>query len=121
MASPIRHFEIMGTDPAKLQQFYASLFGWNLGAPAPELGGYAMVEPQSAGLSGGIGSEGPGGRIRVTLYVEVPDLQAALDRAVELGGHISSPPMTIPGTSISIAQFTDPDGNLVGLSKGMGS
>ena len=119
MSQKIIHFEIMGTDPTKSQKFYADLFGWKLGNPAPELGNYAMVDGSSAGLSGGIGSEGPGGRLRTTFYVDVPDLQAALDRAVQLGGKVASPPMEIPGTGISLAQFTDPDGNLVGLVKGM--
>jgi uncharacterized protein len=119
MSNAIIHFEIMGTDPSKSQKFYADMFGWKLGDPAPELGNYAMVDGASAGLSGGIGSEGPGGRIRTTFYVDVPDLQAALDRAVELGGKVASPPMTIPGTAISLAQFTDPDGNLIGLVRGM--
>ena len=119
MSNGIIHFEIMGSDAAKSQKFYADMFGWKLGDPAPDLGNYAMVDGTSAGLSGGIGSEGPGGRMRTTFYVDVPDLQAALDRATQLGGKISSPPMTIPGTNISLAQFTDPDGNLVGLVKGM--
>lgn len=120
MSQSIVHFEIMGSDPGKSQRFYADLFGWKLGEPAPEMGGYAMAEPSSAGLSVGIGSEGSGGRNRTTAYVGVADLQAALDRAIELGGKLASPPMDIPGTGISIAQFTDPDGNLVGLVKGMG-
>ncbi len=120
MGQPVVHFEIMGRDPARSQRFYADLFGWALGAPAPEQGGYAMVDRASAGIGGGIGSEGPGGRLRTTIYVEVPDLQAALDRAVQLGGEVAMPPMTVPGTSVSLAQFTDPDGNLVGLVTGMG-
>ena len=106
MSNRIIHFEIMGSDAGKSQKFYADMFGWKLGEPAPELGNYAMADSSTAGLSGGIGCEGPGGRVRTTFYVDVPDLQAALDRA-------------IPGTSISLAQFTDPDGNLVGLVKGM--
>ena len=119
MGQSIVHFEIMGTDPGKSQKFYAEMFGWKLGDPQPELGNYAMVDRASSGVSGGIGSEGPGGRVRTTVYVDVPDLQAALDRAVQLGGKVASPPMSIPGTSISLAQFTDPDGNLLGLVKSM--
>ncbi len=118
MSNRIIHFEIMGSDAGKSQKFYADMFGWKLGEPAPELGNYAMVDSSTAGLSGGIGCEGPGGRVRTTFYVDVPDLQAALARAAQLGGKVASPPMTIPGTSISLAQFTDPDGNLVGLVKG---
>ena len=119
MSNRIIHFKIMGSEAGKSQKFYADMFGWTLGEPAPELGNYAMVNSSSAGLGGGIGSEGPGGRVRTTFYVDVPDLQAALDRATQLGGKVASPPMTIPGTSISLAQFTDPDGNLVGLVKGV--
>jgi len=119
MAQRVIHFEIMGSDAGKSQKFYADLFGWKLGEPQAELGNYAMVDGSSAGMSGGIGSEGPGGRVRTTFYVDVPDLQAALDRAVQLGGKVTSPPAEIPGTGVSLAQFTDPDGNLVGLVKGM--
>jgi uncharacterized protein len=79
MSQSIIHFEIMGTDPSKSQKFYADMFGWKLGGPAPELGNYAMVDGASAGLSGGIGSEGPGGRVRATFYVDVPDLQPILE------------------------------------------
>ena len=119
MGQSIVHVEIMSTDPSKSQKFYADMFGWKLGDPAPKLGNYAMVDGASAGLSGGIGSEGPGDRIRTTFYVDVPDLQAALERAVQLGGKVASPPMTIPGASVSLAQFTELEGNLVGLVKGM--
>jgi predicted enzyme related to lactoylglutathione lyase len=63
----------MGTDPSKSQKFYADVFGWKLGDPAPELGNYAMVDGASAGLSGGIGSEGPGGRVRTTFFLPAKD------------------------------------------------
>ena len=48
-----------------------------------------MIDSCSAGLSGGIGSEGPGGRVRTTFYVDVPDLHVALDHAVQLGGKVA--------------------------------
>ncbi|MBV8085814.1 MAG: VOC family protein [Chloroflexi bacterium] len=120
MANHIAHMEIMGADYARSQKFYGDLFGWSLGPAQAEMGGYAMSDAKSSGLSVGIGTEGPSGRSRTTFYVDVPDLQAALDKAVQLGGKVVSPPMEIPGTGVSIAQFSDPDGNLVGLSKGMG-
>jgi len=59
MSNRIIHFEIMGSDAGKSQKFYADMFGWQLGEPTPELGNYAMADSSSAGLSGGIGSEGP--------------------------------------------------------------
>ena len=68
------------------------------------------------GINGGITQDDQGAF--VTFYVEVDDLQAALDKAEKLGGKTVMPPMDVPGGP-SIAQFTDPGGNVVGLVKGM--
>jgi predicted enzyme related to lactoylglutathione lyase len=47
----------------------------------------------------------------------VPDLQATLEQVVALGGKVAVPPTEIPGV-VTFAQFTDPEGNLIGLTKG---
>jgi hypothetical protein len=74
-----------------------------------------MVPAQTPGIGGGVaGSE----KAMVTVYVGVDDLQAALDKAESLGGKTVSAPMDVPGGP-SIATFTDPEGNVVGLVKGM--
>jgi predicted enzyme related to lactoylglutathione lyase len=52
----------------------------------------------------------------VTVYVAVPDLQAALDKAVELGGQIATQPMDVPDGP-TIAHLLDPNGNFIGLMK----
>lgn len=118
MGQPIVHFEILGQDSATLQQFYAKLFDWEVGPPQPELGNYATVDASSSGLGGGIGQPGCDSMANaLTFYVEVPDLQAALDQAVALGGRIVTPPMEIPNI-VTFAQFADPAGNVVGLVKG---
>ncbi|HYY88562.1 MAG TPA: VOC family protein [Chloroflexota bacterium] len=116
MSQPIVHFEIMGKDAVRLRKFYADLFSWKIGDPMPDMGMYAMVDASSSGVAGGIGQE-QDGSTRVTVYVQVPDLQATLDQAVELGGKVVMPPMDIPGV-VSLAQFADPDGNIIGLVKG---
>lgn len=117
MGQPIVHFEILGKDAIGLQTFYAALFDWQVGqAMGPEMGHYGLVDGESSGLAGGIGQTQDGGTL-VTVYVQVPDLQATLDRAVALGGRIVMPPMEIPG-AVTLAQFADPDGNLIGLVKG---
>jgi uncharacterized protein len=115
MSAKIMHFEIMGKDAVALQKFYANLFGWKIGDPAPEMGYYGMVDPESAGVSGGIGQQ-TDGATRVTLYTEVDDLQATLDKAVALGGKVAMPPTEIPGV-ITFAMFHDPEGNIFGLTK----
>lgn len=116
MGQPIVHFEIIGKDAVKLQKFYADLLSWNVGAPMPDMGYYGLVDAESSGLAGGIGQE-PDGSTRVTVYVQVPDLQATLDQAVAMGGKVVMPPMEIPGV-VTLAQLADPDGNVIGLVKG---
>jgi len=115
VGQPIVHFEIIGTDAIPLQQFYRELFDWHVGEAMPELGYYGMVDGASSGLAGGIGQE-PDGGTRVTVYVQVPDLAATLDQAVARGGRVVMPPMEIPGV-VTLAQFADPAGNVIGLVK----
>ena len=113
MPSPVLHFEILGRDGKKAQQFYASLFGWAIDASNPMEYGL-VAAPDGRGIGGGVaGSET---EPSVTVYVEVADLAAALAKAESLGGKIVSPPMDVPGGP-SIAQFADPDGNVIGLMK----
>ncbi len=116
MPHPVTHFEIVGKDGKKLQSFYANLFGWKVNADNPM--NYGIVDTQSGGIGGGI-AEMPGpGYGRVTFYVETDDVQATLDTAVANGGKVIMPPMQIPGEGM-MAQFADPEGNIVGLFKGM--
>jgi predicted enzyme related to lactoylglutathione lyase len=116
MGQPIVHFEIMGKDAVKLQKFYAALFSWKVADPIPEMGYYGLVDAGSSGLAGGIGQD-PEGKTRVSIYVQVPDLQATLDQAVALGATVVMPPMEIPGV-VTMAMFADPEGNMTGLVKG---
>src|SRR5207302_3480878 len=117
MGQPIAHLEIMGKDAPRLQKFYAKLFNWKVGEPSgPEFGFYAQVAGDSSGLPVGIGQE-PSGSTRTTAYVQVPDLQATLDQAIALGGKVVVPPTEIPGV-VTFAQLSDPEGNLIGLTKG---
>jgi predicted enzyme related to lactoylglutathione lyase len=50
------------------------------------------------------------------VYVDVDDLRATLDKAKSLGAEVMMPPMDVPGGP-AIAQFRDPDGNVVGIMK----
>jgi predicted enzyme related to lactoylglutathione lyase len=115
MTQPVIHFEVLGPDAKALQDYYSSLFDWKINADNPM--NYGMVEPGQGGIAGGVGGS-PDGKPAVTFYVEVADLQAALDKAQKLGGKTATPPMDVPGGP-SIAHFTDPAGNLVGLVKAM--
>ncbi|HEX3722847.1 MAG TPA: VOC family protein [Nitrolancea sp.] len=113
MANPIVHWEITGTNGKQLQEFYGKLFDWNIDANNPY--DYGMVDTKVAGgVNGGVGPSQHGNL--VTIYVEVDDLQAALDQAESMGGKTVMPPMEIPG-AVTMAQFSDPDGNVIGIIK----
>ena len=49
-------------------------------------------------------------------FVQVPDLQATLDKAIASGATVLMPPTEIPGT-VTLATFADPEGNVMGLTK----
>jgi predicted enzyme related to lactoylglutathione lyase len=104
------HWEINARDPQKQREFYAQLFNWQIGD------GPAMRIPPGVG-----GPEpGPGGHLRqsehpgVTLYIQVRDLRASLDKAVQLGGAVILQPVDLPQGQ-TIAGITDPEGNRVSL------
>ncbi len=116
MGNPVVHWEIAGKDGAKLREFYGSLFDWDIQVQA-EMGDYGMVQESKGGIGGGIFQSPEGMPAYVTFYVQSDDLQASLNKAEELGGKTAVPPMPIPGVG-SVAMFSDPEGNTVGLFKG---
>ena len=111
MPNPIVHWEIIGKDAKKLQGFYAKLFDWHVDASNPM--DYGLVDTHAGGINGGIASQ-EDGATRVSIYVEVDDLQAYLDKAESLGGKTVMPPTEIPGM-VTLAMFTDLEGNVTGL------
>ena len=115
MGQAVVHFEVVGKDGEKLRKYYSELFGWNIDADNPM--NYGMVSPTPPGIGGGVGPT-PDNGPHVTFYVETDDLQASLDKAEALGGKTVMAPMDIPDGP-SIAQFSDPAGNVIGLAKGM--
>ena len=115
MSSPVVHFEVVGKDLDKLSSFYSEVFGWQT-QPIPEMN-YAMVEKQDGGIAGGIGKDPDGGPGHVTFYALVDDPQAVLDKVESLGGRTIMPVTELP--QVTIALFADPEGHVIGISKGM--
>jgi predicted enzyme related to lactoylglutathione lyase len=112
MGRPVVHFEIGCRDRAKTGDFYSKLFGWNI----TEAGPASNIQTGSPhGVQGHITSLGHEPEHYTMFYVDVEDVQAALDHAVALGGKKLVGPIAIPtGT---FAWFSDPDGNTIGLLK----
>jgi uncharacterized protein len=123
MGQPVVHFEVVGKDAKKLWDYYSSLFGWKVEAMGEGPTEYGVisrddnVNSEGVGIGGGIGSGPEGYDGHVTFYVEVPDVEAALAKAEELGGtRMMGPDQPVEGLEIGL--FTDPEGHTIGLVKG---
>ena len=109
-ARPVVHWEIEARDPERQRDFYRDLFNWNISD-----GGVMWID---AGFGGP--EPGPAGHIRgsdrsgLTLYVQVRDLEASLEKAAELGGAVVFEPFDVPDGP-TLAAITDPEGNPVTL------
>ena len=116
MPNPVAHFEIIGPDGPALQKFYADLFNWKVDANNDWQ--YGLVESGGeGGIGGGIAADQGSDGHRVTVYAQVDDPQAYLDKAVELGATVVLPVMAMGEGMPTIAMFSDPAGNVTGLMK----
>ncbi len=114
MTRPVVHFEIRGKDPARLQQFYRDLFGWEINADNPM--GYGFVSPGIGGPEAGVGGGITAGEPGVSIFVQVVSLVDTLAKAEQMGGQTVMQPFDVPGGP-TVAQFRDPEGNIIGLVK----
>lgn len=109
------HFEIPANQPEALTKFYSEVFGWKFqkaSLPGPE---YWLCET---------GSDGPGINGAVMKrqdprqpwmnYVDVANIDATLEQAINLGAKIALPKTPVPGVG-ALAAIIDPEGNICGL------
>jgi hypothetical protein len=124
MARPVVHFEIVGKDPANLRHYFSQLFGWSFAVPspvakevsAPDDYGFVdlMTTDDGTGIRGGVGG-GQGYDSHAVFYVGVPNVEAALQRAEDLGGTRVMGPVTSPSRLV-VGHFKDPEGTLIGVA-----
>jgi uncharacterized protein len=120
MGQPVVHFEVIGKDGEKLQSYYSELFGWEIDSNNEM--NYGLVQrdgntnADGVGIGGGVATGPEGYDGHVTFYIEVPDIEASLAKAEELGGaRVFGPAEVMEG--LELGQFTDPEGHLIGLVK----
>ncbi len=111
----IVHFEIPADQPEALTKFYTDLFGWQFQKapmPGPE---YWPCDTGSAG-------PGINGAVMQRQHpqqpwmndVDVASIDAALDRATQLGAKVALPKTSVSGVG-AFAAIIDPQGNICGL------
>jgi uncharacterized protein len=107
------HWEVQARDLAGQQRFFGDLFGWAISANNPMRYGMVAAAGKDS-IGGGIGemTDAP----RTTFYVQVPDINATLAKALSMGAETIMP-RTDAGMVV-MAQFRDPEGNLIGLVEG---
>jgi hypothetical protein len=113
MPHAVTWFDISSNDPENLAAFYKKAFKWKID---PTMG--MMIQAEKDGDQQGIAgslSEAEGGTGGVLVYVTCPDIDAHLEKVKAAGGTPLMPKTDLPGDMGSIATFSDPDGNRVGL------
>ena len=101
MTTPIVFFDIAGPDAGALREFYASNFGWSIDD---------HLAIDTGGLRGTLRQD-PAEKI---IYLGVPDIDAVLAAINASGGKTEMPRTVIPNV-VTIALFSDPAGNRMGL------
>ena len=115
MKGKVVHFEILGKDVQALQNFYGSIFEWDIHFRFGESSGLVKNSGEGS-IGGGIGKADGGAPPHATFYIEVENIQAHLDRITEMGGEVVVPETEIPNM-VTFALFKDIEGNTVGLVK----
>lgn len=113
------HFEIHAENPERALAFYRALFDWRF----EQWGGqdYWLVTTgpdDQPGINGGLlPRRGPIDGQAVIAYVctvDVPSVDASVERALALGGQLALAKMPIPGVGW-LAYVKDTEGNLFGM------
>lgn len=117
MKNPVVWFEVVGKDGGGLRKFYSDLFGWKIDGATGDMD-YGLVSAGNGGIGGGVGQSQDGGSGHVTFFIEVDDPAAYLKKAEKLGGKTLVPPTEVPSYGLTFAYFVDPEGHMIGLSKG---
>ena len=130
MKNPIVHFEIPADDVERAQEFYSTVFGWEIekfdmppngstqGEPyyavrTAEVDDQNMIKKPGA-INGGLMKRSAPGQI-LTNYVSVESIDAMLEVISSHGGVIVMPKTEIAPGMGWIALFKDTENNIMGL------
>jgi predicted enzyme related to lactoylglutathione lyase len=108
----ISHIEFPADDVERAKRFYGAVAGWEFSEMAG-MPGY-LVFRTSPEAGGGLGVRGESVGDVVRVYIDVDDLEGAVDAATANGGTVVTPPSDIPGQG-RFAAVKDPEGNEIGL------
>jgi predicted enzyme related to lactoylglutathione lyase len=112
------HFEIHGSDPDRLGEFYKGVFGWVINKWAGPVDYWLVDTGEGEGINGAIKHRAAevGGEsiIAYVCTIEVGDFDEAEAKIIDKGGTLVTGKMAIPGIGWH-GYFKDPEGNVFGL------
>ena len=113
-ATPVEktYVMLMVSDMTRALRFYTEAFAVTVVISSPHWSEF-IVAGTNIALHPGGSDDGT----RTGLGFEVEDLDAALQRATEVGGRINTPPRERPEERIRVAELADTEGNLITVAE----
>ncbi|MBI2826074.1 MAG: lactoylglutathione lyase [Planctomycetia bacterium] len=107
------HFEIPAHRPEALTKFYGDLFGWKFTKAPNSPVEYWLCDTGSAGpgINGAVARRQNAQQPPIN-YVDVADIDAAIEKATALGAQVALAKMPVPGVG-AIGIIIDPQGEPV--------
>ena len=106
------HIEIPTSNAEAAKRFYGGLFRWTF-TFVPEMN-YTIYTAGDGEIGGGLFAPPPNVHRRITNYVNVDDLEAAVAKVPELGGRVIGDTTDVPGHG-RFRIIADPEGNELAL------
>ncbi len=115
LANGVTHFEIYAEEPAKLADFYRSIFDWQV-EQMPGVNYWRIQVPsaETRPLQGGLTCRAIPDLNGWMLYVNVASLDETVARVLSLGGSIVRPKTAVPRTAW-VTIVADPAKNIFGV------
>lgn len=114
------HFEIHAGDPERAVKFYQTLFGWNFQKWEGPMEYWMVITgpDDQPGINGGLmrrqGEIDGQAVIAYVCTVDVADVDASLQTALDNGAQVALPKMAIPGVGW-LVYCKDTEGNIFGM------
>jgi uncharacterized protein len=107
-------FELPTTDVDGAKKFYSALLGWDFTTMGPEMGNYAIINLNGAGIGGIFPKDEQAQTAMWRNVISVDDVDASVEKVQQLGGKIIVPIMDIPTVGRS-CMIQDPQGAMIQL------
>jgi predicted enzyme related to lactoylglutathione lyase len=112
LVNQIVRWQVVTPDPEATGRFYSAMFSWTMSSD--NVMAYREVATGKPGIDGGIWPGPPGQQPMMQLFVSVPDVGEAIERATALGAKVLFPDSVLPDGD-RIAVILDPVGMPIGL------